>query len=182
MPGAMLDLLTDARQAVQFASTLGTEYRTASNATAPDLDALRTLQTTLVAASTDAHPLTAYALHPGTRVSAGTPVLFVNPDCPIALTTAALSPECPLTEPRAAAPMQVYRNAEADRTTDLASPMNTAMPPGRPLLIPLLIDGQPRPLPTEAEVTRWTELQSKMLGEGYPAFREADASAMEIPS
>lgn len=183
MPDAMLDLLTDASRAVQFASTLGTEYRAASDATSPDLDALRTLQTTLIAASTDAHPLTAYAPHPGTRVSAGTPVLFVNPDCPITLTPAALSPDCPLTEPRTAAPMQVYRNAEANRTTDLAAPMNTAMPPGRPLLIPLLIDGEPRPLPSEAEVERWVELQSRMLGEGFPEFREADdAAGVELPS
>lgn len=183
MPEAMLDLLTDARQAVQFASTLGTEYRAASNATAPDLDALRTLQTTLVAASTDAHPLTAYAIHPGTRISAGTPVLFVNPDCAITLTTAALSPDCPLTEPRTTAPTQVYRNAEGGRTNDLASPMNTAMPPGRPLLIPLIMDGQPRPLPTEVEVTRWVELQSKMLVDGYPEFREAnEAAGVEMPS
>ncbi len=183
MPDAMLDLLTDASRAVQFASTLGTEYRAASDATSPDLDAMLTLQTTLIAASTDAHPLTAYALHPGTRIAAGTPVLFVNPDCPITLTPTALSPDCPLTEPRTTAPMQVYRNAEGDRTTDLASPMNTAMPPGRPLLIPLLIDGQPRPLPSEAQVTRWVELQLKMLGDGYPEFREAnEAAGVELPS
>ena len=183
MPGAMLDLLTDARQAVQFASTLGTEYRAAANSTSPDLTALRTLQTTLNAASTSAHPLTAYALHPATRIASGTPVLFVSPDCPIALTRAALSPDCPLTEPRTTAPMQVYRNAEGQRTTDLAAPMNTAMPPGRPLLIPLLIDGEPRPLPSEAEVERWVELQSRMLGEEFPEFREADdAVGVEMPS
>jgi hypothetical protein len=182
MPDAMLDLLTDASRAVQFAWTLGTEYRAAANSTSPDIDALRTLQTTLIAASTDAHPLTAHALHPGTRVSAGTPVLFVNPDCPIVLTPAALSPDCPLTEPRTTAPMQAYRNAEGDRTSDLASPMNTAMPPGRPLLIPLLIDGEPRPLPSEAEIARWVEVQVMMLGEGYPEFREAEAAAMEMPS
>ena len=183
MPEAMLDLLTDARQAVQRASTLGTEYRAAANATSPDLDALRTLQTTLAAASTSAHPLTAYALHPGTRIAADTPVLFCNPDCPITLTPAALSPDCPLTEPRTTAPMQVYRNAEKDSITDLAAPMNTTMPPGRPLLIPVLIDGEPRPLPSEAEIARWVEVQTKMLGEGFPEFREADeAAGVEMPS
>ncbi len=183
MPDAMLDLLTDARHAVQHASTLGTEYRAAANSTSPDLAALRTLQTTLNAASTDAHPLTAYALHPGTRVNAGTPVLFVNPDCPIALTPAALSPDCPLTEPRTTAPMQVYRNAEGEVTTDLAAPMNTTMPPGRPLLIPLLIDGETRPLPSEAEIARWVEVQGKMFGDGFPEFREADdAAGVEMPS
>lgn len=182
MPEAMLDLLTDARHAIQHASTLGTEYRAAANSTSPDLDALRTLQTTLNAASTDAHPLTAYALHPGTRIAKGTPVIFVNPDCPITLTPAALSPDCPLTEPRVAAPMQVYRNAAGDKATDLAAPMNTTMPPGRPLLIPLLIDGETRPLPSEAEVARWIEVQGKMLGEGYPEFRETDdAAGVEMP-
>lgn len=183
MPDAMLDLLTDARHAVQHASTLGTEYRAAANSTSPDLDALRTLQTTLAAASTDAHPLTAYALHPETRIAAGTPVLFCNPDCPIALTTAALSPDCPLSEPAVTPPMQVYRNAAGDKATDLAAPMNTTMPPGRPLLIPILIDGQPRPLPTEADIARWIEVQTKMLGNGYPEFREADdAAGVEMPS
>lgn len=183
MPGAMLDLLTDARHAIQHASTLGTEYRVEANATSPDLDALRTLQTTLAAASTDAHPLTAYALHPSTHIAKGTPILFVNPDCPIALTSAALSSECLLTEPRTTAPMQVYRNAEGNHITDLGAPMNTAMPPGRPLLIPLLIDGEPRPLPSEAEIDRWVEVQSRMLGDGYPEFREADdAAGVEMPS
>lgn len=182
MPDAMLDLLTDARHAIQQASTLGTEYRAAANATSPDLAALLTLQTTLNAASTDAHPLTAYALHPGTRIAAGTPVLFVNPDCPIDLTPAALSSDCPLTEPRTTAPMQVYRNAAASQTTDLAAPMNTTMPPGRPLLIPLLIDGQPRPLPSEADIARWVEVQSRMLGDGYPEFRESEnAAGVEMP-
>jgi hypothetical protein len=183
MPEAMLDLLTDARHAVKHASTLGTEYRAAANSTSPDGDALRTLQTTLNAASTDAHPLTAYALHPATRISARTPVLFVSPDCPIPLTPAALSPDCPLTEPRVTAPMQVYRNADGSQTTDLAAPMNTTMPPGRPLLIPLLIDGEPQPLPSEPEVERWIEVQTRMLGEGYPEFREADdAAGVEMPS
>lgn len=183
MPEAMLDLLTDARHAVQFAFALGTEYRAATNATSPDLDALRTLQTTLNAASTDAHPLTAYALHPATRIAAGTPVLFVSPDCPITLTPAALSPDCPLTEPTTAPPMQVYRSAADSQTTDLAAPMNTTMPPGRPLLIPLLIDGETRPLPTEAEVARWIEVQTNMLGDDYPEFREADdAAGVELPS
>jgi hypothetical protein len=183
MPEAMLDLLTDARQAIQHASTLGTGYRAAANATSPDLAALRALQTTLGAASTTAHPLTAYALHPGTRISAGTPVLFCNPDCPIALTPAALSPDCPLSEPAVTPPIQVYRNAEGDITTDLAAPMNTTMPPGRPLLIPLLIDGDARPLPTEPEIARWVEVQSRMLGDGYPEFREADhAAGVEFPS
>ena len=183
MPDGMLDLLTDARHAVQFAGDLGTEYRAAADSTAPGLETIRTLQATLGAASSEAHPLTAYAIHPGTRIAKGTPLVFASPDCPIELTPTALSRDFPLSPSRVTAPTQVYRNADGTRTTDLAAPMNTAMPPGRPILMPLLIDGELRPLPTEAEVERWIEVQSKLLGDGYPEFREADETAgVELPS
>ncbi len=47
----------------------------------------------------------------------------------------------------------------------------------------VLIDGEERPLPSEAEIERWVEVQGRMLGDGYPEFREADdAAGVEMPS
>ncbi len=128
MPDAMLDILDDARRALDRAAWTGMRMAWWIGPGALEMPELGLHVADM--------PRTLAVMAPGTPVMPGCPVAWwvggVVPDVPGCATCAACGP------------VQVYRQFDDGgiATEDLIAPLD-ALPPGMPLLVPLLEEGQP---------------------------------------
>lgn len=148
MPDAILDILDEARRALDRAAWTGMRiawWMGPGTLAMPEVD-LRVADM----------PRTVAVMAPGTPVMPGCPVAWwvggIVPDVPGCIVGAATDP------------VQVYRQFDDGgiATEDLIAPLD-ALPPGMPLLVPLREDGQPLGhflQPRDA----WHAMQSQALG------------------
>lgn len=166
MPDAILDILDDARRALDRAAWTGMRmawWMGPGVLEMPELD-LRD----------EEMPRTLAVMAPGTPVM---------PGCPVAWWVGGAVPGVPGCAVREASePVQAYRQFDGDgiATEDLIAPLD-ALPPGMPLLVPLREEGQPLGhflQPRDA----WHAMQSQALaGRVIPLRWDASWEGREMP-
>ncbi|MCA9290317.1 MAG: hypothetical protein KDA25_04255 [Phycisphaerales bacterium] len=149
MPESLLEIAADARLALLAALYAGTVELVWPGPEPMEMPAIE------VAASQG----TVAVMMPGTRVMAGEPVAWFNEHPAVDI------PGCLASE--TAMPRQVYRQIDADGrvTGDVVAPVEGELPPGLPLLVPLVRDGVPiGTFPMSA--SEWRAIQARSMPEG----------------
>lgn len=163
MPSKLRELIDDAIRAIDRASSLGQEWTVQTTSLiAPRLD-------DWVRAVTGAgFSGDVLAAPPGTILFAGEPMIFIRPALPDG------SPPLPGAESlmwSSGTPRQVYRQicpsgGRVER--DVIAPLDAQLPPGRPLLTPLIESGRAVAQHDDDAATRWLAAQQAMLPQGPP--------------
>jgi hypothetical protein len=154
MPSEILKTIEDARRSLARANALGTEWVVAvDRLEVPDLSPIleRLIGTGFTGDVLGAEP--------GTLLIRGAPLLFIRGGAAdISIGSA---------EPRPAAePRQVYRRVEdgdAPRVVDHVAPLLEALPPGRPLLFPIIEQGDIVHRPDPAQAPAWRAAQEDLF-------------------
>ncbi len=170
MPPELQELIRDARAALEAANSFGVEWLAPHDRfIAPDpLPLARELldggfRGRLLAAA------------PGTVLFHSAPLLFATP--PLDRAPAGLFAGCAVRH--APGPRQLYRQMDdAGRPLrDLALPMDETLPPGRPLLVPIIEDGRLIAEFTPEETDLWRAQQEAWLdGRTLPVVAPQDAA------
>ena len=155
LPEKLLELLSDAREAHAAAAALGTHWLVAGDRfVMPALDGL-------IAGLLDggfAGDL--LGAPPGSILFRGEPALFARPGVvPV--------PDGLQRSERDAPPLQVYRQTDAETglaVRDVVAPLLTALPPGRPMLVPLVEAGAAAFDLAAQDADAWRAQQERALG------------------
>lgn len=171
LPEHLTELIEDARRALNSARQGGTEWIVATDqlvAPNPIPTARRLLE--------DGRSEDFFAARPGTVLFRGEPLAFLRSfDAPIAF------PGC--SPRRASGPHQIYRQVDegAGRVArDLVVPFSESLPPGQPLLAPIIEGGELVARFDEGETARWSAAQRMLLGDrAAPVSWERDDPSAE---
>ncbi len=103
------------------------------------------------------------AATPGTILFRGEPAIFARP-----VPGAASPVEIPGLQrvDRPGPPLQIYRQIDGRTglvSRDLVTPLDGSLPPGRPLLLPLIESGRLKPTPSDAEIASWRAQQDRTI-------------------
>ena len=167
MPEGLASAIDDARLAHEGASALGQEWVVDS-----DIFEMPEINDFARALSDAGFAGDVFAAWPGTLLMRGCPAIFVAPGLPASVALErALGRDSALrlfASQRLCVPRQVYRQTDDETglaVRDVVAPLLTTLPPGRPLLLPVLQQGVVMPLPLPAQTEQWKGAQSRALGD-----------------
>lgn len=159
LPSRLADLIDDARRALANAAAVGVHWLVAVPRLVMPSIADRARE--LVASGWRGDLL---AAPPGTVLFENEPALFARPNIDMRLPglqrTAGNTP-----------PLQIYRQISQDGARverDLVTPLHDSLPPGRPILTPLIENGVLANPPSQDEAHAWRAQQERLLGDSTP--------------
>lgn len=164
LPEQLLELIGDAQKARELAESLGREWIVIDERwVAPDLwpTARRMLDAGFQGDM--------YAPAPETILFKGEPAVFVRPGLPTHVDAEkepqlrGLDADPDVTQPR-----QVYRKIDetsGEVSGDVVTPLLTALPAGRPLLLPVIAAGELMPELSAEQTDAWRHAQAKTIGQ-----------------
>lgn len=165
LPSRLAELIDDARRALTDATAAGVHWLVAVPRLVMPSVAARARE--LVASGFDGDLL---AAPPGTILFENEPALFVRPNADMRFPGLQRSA-------RNSPPLQIYRQISQDGTRverDLVTPLHDSLPPGRPILTPLIENGVLAQAPSDA-AQAWRAQQEQLLGDSTPPI------AFEVP-